>query len=361
MPFEQAKLACTLPWEDDWVTAVAFAGAGRTVVAGNKLGGMLAWKLPEAIDAKSPPSPAYKLAAHTNAVTHLVALPDGKLVVSASLDHTVALWDLSAASTGTAKVVLDAEVRARNAKKNGARKPELPEVEVGILQPMKVWTEHREWVQAMALSRDGTLLATGDDAGEVIVRELPAGRIVSRFKTRGWISALAISPDGKTLAVAERIPLDGDRFRALHLWDIAAAKQIANLMRAFEKKEHEFCSADFSPDGKVLAVAQGDDEIDSGRAFLLDVAGGKKVGETKGTHLNGLRCARFSKDGKHLLTSGRDTTVRVWNAKDGSAVKEIGTPRGGQFKDWLCAFALNADETLLAGADMAGAVQLWTL
>ena len=59
-PFADAKLLCTLPWDADWVTAVSFVGNDK-VVAGNKLGDMLLWNLPMAIDAKLPPNPVRNL------------------------------------------------------------------------------------------------------------------------------------------------------------------------------------------------------------------------------------------------------------------------------------------------------------
>ncbi|MGE3808972.1 MAG: WD40 repeat domain-containing protein, partial [Gemmataceae bacterium] len=66
-------------------------------------------------------------------------------------------------------------------------------------------------------------------------------------------------------------------------------------------------------------------------------------------------------DGKHLASAGRDTTVRIWTAADGKLVKEIGKPRGGQFKDWIHAVSFSADGLWLAAADMEGAVQIWSL
>src|SRR6185436_3701077 len=105
-----------------------------------------------------------------------------------------------------------------------------------------------------------------------------------------------------------------------------------------------------------------DDETENAKVFLLDpTAGGdgKKARESKATHQYGVRRVRFTPDGKYVFSSGRDTTLRVWNPADGALVKEIGSPRGGQFKDWLCDFALSADQKLIAGADMAGMVQVW--
>ena len=67
----------------------------------------------------------------------------------------------------------------------------------------------------------------------------------------------------------------------------------------------------------------------------------------------------FHPDGKHLLSTGRDTTVKIWRLEDGKLVKELGRPRGGQFKDWLHAVAVSPDGRWIAAADMAGQVQVW--
>jgi hypothetical protein len=51
--------------------------------------------------------------------------------------------------------------------------------------------------------------------------------------------------------------------------------------------------------------------------------------------------------------------VRVCRVADGKEVAVLGSPRGGQFKDWLSAIALSPDERLLAAADIAGLVHVW--
>jgi len=68
---------------------------------------------------------------------------------------------------------------------------------------------------------------------------------------------------------------------------------------------------------------------------------------------------RFSADSKYLLSAGRDTCVRVCQVADGKEVAVLGTPRGGQFKDWFSAIALSPDERTLAAADIAGMIQVW--
>jgi WD40 repeat protein len=100
------------------------------------------------------------------------------------------------------------------------------------------------------------------------------------------------------------------------------------------------------------------------RAYLnrhsIDLATGKKRWQCPG-HKLGVTALQFHPDGKHLLSAGRDTTVRIWNAADGKLVKTLGQSRGGQFNDWLYDMALSPDGKWLATADMGGFVHVWKL
>ena len=62
-----------------------------------------------------------------------------------------------------------------------------------------------------------------------------------------------------------------------------------------------------------------------------------------------------------MFSCGRDTTVKIWRIADGKLIKELGQPRGGQFKDWFHSLALSHDNRWLAAADIAGRVQVWEL
>lgn len=62
---------------------------------------------------------------------------------------------------------------------------------------------HDEWVTALALSPDGELLASGDRAGKLVVREAANGREVHVLTGHeGGVSALAFRPDSGLLASA---------------------------------------------------------------------------------------------------------------------------------------------------------------
>ena len=118
----------------------------------------------------------------------------------------------------------------------------------------------------------------------------------------------------------------------------------------------------WSPDGKTIVVGRGEEA--EGKIWLLNAAAadtGKSRKELSPVHQYGVTDFIFHPDGQHLISSSRDTVIRIWNLQDGKLVKELGNPRGGQFKDWIHAIDLSPDGTLLAAADMAGQVNIWHL
>ncbi len=353
--FEKAALAWELPWQDDWVTAVALAG--RRVAAGNNLGHILVWELPEKPGGPAP-APVRRLEGHTNTVNRLLATPDGRWLISASNDHTIRYWDLEAEPTGSATAILDARNRAES-RNRSKPPPQVPEATVAVQQAQRVLEGHQDWVSTIAQSTDGTLLASGDEANQVILWDRVAGKELRRWPLKGWAYAMAFSPDAKQLLVTERVRVvfSKENFQGVRLWDVESGKVLRDLSDGFKM---EISAAAFSPDGKLLALGQGGECSANGKVFVVEAATGKKVREYAG-HLNGVTDVLFTADGKHILSTGRDTVVRVWSTESDKKVAEIGKPRGGQFKDWLHAVVLSADQHWLAAADMAGQVLIYSL
>ena len=117
--FDKAKLVWALTWDADWVTSVSFVGSSRRLVAGNNLGDILMWDLPEKTDAPAP-MPARKLAGHSNVITRLIATKDGGRLYSSSNDRTIRVWDMKAATKGEEKLVLNSSARERAISRKGS-------------------------------------------------------------------------------------------------------------------------------------------------------------------------------------------------------------------------------------------------
>lgn len=418
-PFDKPTLAFSLTFESDgaWPTAVALFDGGKKLAAADRTGAIHLWDIagdPPAPDPKAKKEgdagtlggdrPPYRtLVGHTNAVTRLVALPDGKTLVSAGLDRTVRLWDTQAASVGHVDVIVDAERRKREAKKSGKKEGDAkpaPGIKLETIKPLATFEEHAEWINALNISRDGKRIISGDDAARVIVWDVATKKSIAKWTGRpgGWITSAALDAAGKLAFVGEYCSSRGDFDRPppeARLFDVEEAGKhptaatgapiapgvtasapvkldiLALQTPQVKKRDNSyeyfsawgkfvargFVAADFSPDGSLVALAQGG-ETDTGKIHLIETATGKLTKSVSG-HQYGATDVFFDKDGEHVLSAGRDTVVRIVAVKDGKEVAALGKPRGGQFKDWITAIALSPDQKTLATADMAGVVHVW--
>ena len=373
--FEKAALLWSFTWDADWVSAVSFIG-DKYIAAGNNLGEILLWELPnkpepmvEITSEKSKPAdkserplysspkPIRQMVGHSNIINRLLCA-ENHWLISASNDHTVKYWDIEAKPSGMAKHVLNARtIEDITRNKNSGRKPPPPlEAEVRTQDASKI-IQGKEWIVGLSMSQDETTLVTGDDAGQVAIYDRKTGAEKKRWQVKGWAFAVAISPDLKQALVSERYPLvfDSGRHTAVKLWDVATLTVQYDLSKEF--KDMQIASAAYSNDGKILALGRGGEG--EGKIFLIDPATGKKLRELSPIHQYGVTDLCFHPDGKHLASTGRDTVVRIWNIAEGKMIKELGKPRGGQFKDWFHALSFSPDGTRIAVADMAGYIHLW--
>src|SRR5262249_38128257 len=140
------------------------------------------------------------------------------------------------------------------------------------------------------------------------------------------VSTLACSPDGKTLAVGGS---DG-----ISLWDLKAPGEPRHL-----QKDAYSCA--FSPDGKYLATWRIS-------VTLWDVAQGKKIWEPPRKDQGAIHAVRFSPDGR-LLAVADGMVIRLWDAASGTELLKMAGPdgRGGDYI-WALSFAPDG-RTLASG------------
>jgi len=171
-------------------------------------------------------------------------------------------------------------------------------------EPIRTLTGHRGNVNAVVFSADGSqLFAAGGDAG--LVGEVRQWRIADGLLVRvieghkDAIYSLALSPDGKVLAT-------GSYDQKIKLWDVASGKEI----RTLSGHNGAVFGLAFRPDGKILASASADRTVK-----LWDVATGERR-ETFTQSLKEVNTVAFSPDGTRLAAGGGDNRIRVWQISE---------------------------------------------
>ncbi|QDU21149.1 WD40 repeat domain-containing protein [Urbifossiella limnaea] len=169
--------------------------------------------------------------------------------------------------------------------------------------PAKAAATHKDSVYAVAVSDDGTRLATAGYDRVIQVYELaPDGtaKLVHSLRDHSdTIYALAFQPGGLLLASAA-----GDR--AVKVWDVLTGTRLYTLG---ESTDWLYALA-WNPDGRHLAAAGVDRSI---RVWAVDRAGGRLV-HSVFAHPRPVSRLGFSGDGKALFSVAEDGGVKAWDA-----------------------------------------------
>jgi WD40 repeat protein len=168
---------------------------------------------------------------------------------------------------------------------------------------------------ALAFSPDGSTLAVSAYR-EILL--LPAEGGAPRARLPGLserIQSLAFSADGSLLMAAGGTPA---QFGEVQFWDVKSAK----LLRAVSVTGDTVFGGSLSPDGTMAAVGGADNTV-----RLIEVASGKELHKI-GNHENWVLATVFGKDGKRLVSVGRDRAAKLTDAASGAFLENINLLRG---------------------------------
>ncbi|MEW6131314.1 MAG: WD40 repeat domain-containing protein [Acidobacteriota bacterium] len=172
-------------------------------------------------------------------------------------------------------------------------------------------------INSISFSPDGRLLASADDDGRIIIHD------VRTWKTKRTlivhqphetpdshdfrVFSVSFSPDGKTLVSGsggfecrDCLP-----YGEVNFWDLNTGRLLSTL----PKQKDYIWSVSFSPNGKLIAIANGNAKVvvwDAKQKKVLDEFPGM-IGE--------VYSVRFSKSGNKLVAASEDKTVMVWDVR----------------------------------------------
>ena len=250
-----------------WVNAVAFSPDGFTLASGADDPAIRLWDV-------ATGSLVATLEGHPKGIASLAFSPDGRSLASAGWwDDTVRLWDVATAAN----------------------------------------TVTLEGTGPLAFSRDGRTLASVSSDMRVRLWEVATGtETFAAPRHDSWINLLALSPAGSMVAFGS---VGGD----IKLWDAASGEHAATL-------GHRVVSVAWSADGGALASGSSEGDV-----VIWDLTGAKLT--TLGRHSGRVGFVAFRPDGLTLVSAsnsyltffdgsargaygGYDETIKLWDVSE---------------------------------------------
>ncbi len=234
--------------------------------------------------------------------------PDGRRIVSGSKDKTLVVWD---ATTNRRLLTLRG---------------------------------HSKDVTDVVFSNDSSRVISASMDRTVRIWDVKTGREIKRFDHKiTSVRSVAISSRDSMIAA-------GCDDHHIHLWDVATGRRVDML------KGHQqlVTSLKFSPKRNLLASASSAEK--ENEVFLWDLSlGRRKISGRLQGHEKGIIALSFSADGRKLLSSGNDRTVRLW---DVTTKKEIlGKPI--KVRRWAYGAALSPDAKWIVTGGRGKKIELW--
>jgi sugar lactone lactonase YvrE len=192
-------------------------------------------------------------------------------------------------------------------------------------------------IPSVAFSPSGATLAIA--AAQICLWDIAAKDCTSTF---GGASAysLAFSPDGKLLAV-------GDGNGHTYLRNVATSSQTAPFI---DPNSTGAYSVAFTHNGKLLAVGDG-----NGTTYLRDVATRKLIFPFTDPGPQGVNSVAFSPDDKILAAGDGNGTTYLWDVATRKLIRKLSDPD----PKGVMSVAFSPDGKLLVAGDHNGHTYLW--
>jgi eukaryotic-like serine/threonine-protein kinase len=273
--------------------------------------------------------------------------PDGKFIATSGSDFRVFLFDKSqllqassfaSAMNSSGNWSAISPDRSRVALPANATRPFSTQAVWDVTTKSQIAEFSTEPVVAGAFSPDGTIVATGDEAGNISLWNSATGAAIRRFAAHDkYVIRIVFAPDGKHL-------ISASQDKTVRIWDVDNPVTFRELYRL----EKDLSALGVSPDGRRVFMACLDTT-----AKLFDFDTGKIIAEIDKQPKPILSVA-FAPDGQTFATGYAAGAIEIRQTTDAKLLRILIGNAGH-----LTALTYSPDGTRLASASGEGVIRLW--
>jgi len=263
------------------------------------------------------------LKGHTNAVQAVDFDHTGNFLVSCSADLSIKIWDFQSYECVRTLRDHDHNVSAVKFLPSGDqivsasrdKTIKIWETSTGYCQ--KTLTGHDDWVRAIEVTDDGTLLASAGHDKTVRLWNLAKHEVIHVMREHThYIECLAFSPatlsvyeapDGKSYkgkAVPGNFLASGSRDKTIKIWETATGICVATLIG----HDNWIRGITWHPSGKYIISVSDDKSIK-----VWDLTQGRAIKTISDAHTHFVSCLDFNTRTPRLATGGVDDLVKIWS------------------------------------------------
>lgn len=285
------------------------------------------------------------LKGHTGSINSVDVSLDGQLIASASSDSTIRIWN---AETGTIMRIMEGHKdKVAFVSFSSDCKHIVSASEDGTTRIWDVDNGFERMFDTIdarfpaVFSLDGTSVLQVGYGGTIRIWDVESGDELKTMHTDGYCNtSAAFSFDRKRVAFVENTRLDSS-------YTYIVDMEYGNLCQDFQE-ERGINTAGFSPDGKMMVSTSYDHSL-----RIWDVEKGSLIRTITG-HNSYVIFAVFSPNGKYIVSGSDDKTIRVWDAETGD---ELQMMEGDN--DRLECIAFTPDSRSIIVGSSNGTIRIW--